>query len=381
MSTHPTSRPGSVYVLVIVAMAVVGAVVLSSLRIATGRQSDGGLVADSVQAGRYARSAIDIALDTINNDPTWRWTSGDGAWRSGVVTDRGTLGLSATGGDGAPLRADAWQPARLTGTGAVGEARSILEVQVGLQGSGVASTSETIFSNTALAVWPLEGDAAEATAERVRGNAATFVAGTDAVRPGAVPGLGTSTAPWFATGAHAKADASSDYDAIRTISLWFWADGVTTTQGLACRDAATVAAGSWALYLNSGILFARVESLLGSSLAGAGVTARAWHQVVLVLEDNRGVLYLDGVEAARTSTLLWGYWDARLNTEFICLGASHSSSLPGTSGVTSPFTGSICHVLLLGEPLSALEVSALYAGSPAPARYRVLADTWNRVTE
>ena len=380
MSTRPPTRRGSVYVLVIITMAGVGAVVLSSLRIARGRDDDGRLVTDSFQAAQYARSAIEAGLDTINSDPTWRWTNGDGVWRSGVATDRGTLSLSVTGGDGAALGPDAWQPAKLTATGRVDLSRSILEVQVGLQGQGVPDIGEVVFGNGGLAYWALEGDATEAAVERAQGNAATLVDDAQPFRAGAVPGLGAASAPWIAGGAYARIDLAAGYSGIRTISFWFWADGVTATQGLVNRDALGILGGSWSIFLQGGSLCGEVEALGGSATASTPVTPGAWHHAVLTLEDTRGVLYVDGLAVDSTASRGLNYWDASLNAQEIYVGGSHSALAIGSGGIDNPFTGSICHLSLMSQPLTASEVKRLHDGYPPPAGYRVLADTWNRAT-
>lgn len=380
MSTQPPTRRGSVYVLVIITMAVVGAVVLSSLRIARGRDADAGLVTDSLQANQYARSAIEAGLDTINSDPTWRWTNGDGAWRSGVATDRGTLDLSVTGGDGAALGLDAWQPAKLTGTGRVNLSRSILEVQVGLQGQGVPDIGEVVFGNGGLAYWAFEGDATEAVVERAQGNAAILKDDTEPFRAGAVPGLGASLAPWISGGAYALIDLAAGYSGIRSVSFWFWADGVTATQGLVNRDALGLLGGSWSIFLQGGSLYGEVEALLGSTTASTPVTPGEWHHVVLTFEDTRGVLYLDGMAVGNTASRSLNYWDASLNSQQINVGGSHSALAVGSGGIDNPFTGSICHLSLMSQPLTASEVKRLYDGYPSPAGYKVLADTWNRAT-
>lgn len=380
MTVHQPTRRGSVYVLVVITMAVVGAVVLSSLRIAHGRDADARLMTDSFQASQYARSAIEAGLDTINSDPTWRWTKGDGVWRSGVVTDRGTLGLAVTGGDSTPLGLDAWQPAKLTGTGRVNLSRSILEVQVGLQGQGVPEIGEVVFGNGGLAYWAFEGAASEAVIDRSQGNAANLVDDAEPFRAGAVPGLGAASAPWIAGGAHARIGLATGYASIRTISFWFWADGVTSTQGLVNRDGLGLLGGSWSIFLQGGSLYGEVEALLGAATASTPVTAGQWHHVVLTLEDSRGVLYLDGLSVGNTASRSLNYWDASLNSQIIYVGVAHGALALGALGGEDPFTGSICHLSLMSQPLTASEVKRLHDGYPLPAGYRVLADTWNRAT-
>ncbi len=381
MNRYPPSRHGSVYLLVVIAMAIAGAVVLSSLEIASGRNTEAALVTESTQARHYAHSAIEYGISVIADDPTWRWTRGDGVWESNVTTDRGTLDLLATGVGGNSLKKEAWKPVILTGIGRVNNSRSMMQVQVGLQGQGVPDIGEVVFSNTGLAIWPLEDKSGNEKDDQVQGNRARFNDGIEKFRPGAVPGLGAASAPWFAGGSHVLMDIAAGYESIRTVSFWVWANSTSESQGVINRDATGFSNGSWACFIGTGRVFGYVESNGGPAAVSAPISARQWHHVVLTLEDSRGVLYLNGVEVGRTPTRSLGYWDASLNTEIIYAGASHSSSLPGSTTVSYPFTGSICNIVLMGQPLTATEVKQLFDGYPAPARYKVLADTWNRASD
>ncbi len=381
MKTQLPSRRGSVYVLVIIAMAIAGAAVISSLEIANARNAEAAFVTESAQARHYAHSAIEHGFAVIAKDPTWRWSRGDGYWEQDVVTDRGTLDLSVTGINGNTLSQDAWDSATLRGIGRVNDSRSMIEVQIGIQGEGVPEVGEVIFSNTGLAIWPFEGDLSRVTTEQVQGNLAVITNGSSPFRTSAVPGLGASTAPWFSGGSYMTMGIGAGYESIRTISFWFWAESVEPNQGLVGRDALGVARGSWAFHINSGTLTAIVKTGSWYTDADVAVQPKRWNHVVLSLGDSAGVLYLNGVEAARTSSPSAGYWDASSNTEQIYVGISHSYSFPGSATVSRPFTGTICQVVLMGEPLDNDDVENLYNGYPAPAQYKILIDTWNRVSD
>lgn len=381
MKTQHPSRRGSVYVLVIIAMAIAGAAVISSLEIANARNSEAAFVTESAQARHYAHTAIEHGFAVIAKDPTWRWSRGDGYWEKDVVTDRGTLDLSVTGINGNALSQDAWDSATLTGVGRVNDSRSMIEVQIGIQGEGVPNVGEVVFSNTGLAIWPFEGDSSQVKAEQVQGNLAVITDGSSPFHTSAIPGLGASTAPWFSDSSYAKMGIGTGYESIRTISFWFWAESIESYQGLVVRDALSAAKGSWALHINSGMLTAMVKTGSWYVDVDVAVQAKRWYHVAFTLEDGAIVLYLNGVDSARQSLSTIGYWDASSNAENIYVGISHSFSFPGSATVSRPFTGSICQVVLMGEPLSAIEVQQLYDGYPAPAQYKVLIDTWNRVSD
>ncbi|VAX37726.1 hypothetical protein MNBD_PLANCTO03-1752 [hydrothermal vent metagenome] len=381
MIRPPSSRRGSVYVLVIISMAIAGAVVLSSLELSSGRNTEAALVTNSVQARHYAHSAIEHGFAILTSEPTWRWTRGDGGWGTDIATDRGTFDLRATGVGGDALSQDAWLPATLTGIGRVGRSRSMFAVQVGLQGEGVPDIGDVVFSNTGLAIWPFEGVSSAAKHEQVRGNLANIVDGSTPFRAGAVPGLGASTAPWFSDGSYATMALGAGYENIRTVSFWLWADNTTTAQGVLNRDALGFSKGSWACFLASDRLSVYVESAGGTSSMSVLITPRQWHHVVFTFEESEIVLYLDGVEVDNSPSPSLNFWNAAANIEDLYVGVSHSFSLPGSASVSFPFTGSICHVVLMGEPLDDDDVEDLYDGYPVPAEYKVLVDTWSRISD
>ena len=381
MTCPPSSRRGSVYLLVIISMAIAGAVVLTSLELSSGRNTEAALVTNSVQARHYAHSAIERGFAILTSEPTWRWTRGDGNWGTGITTDRGTFDLRVTGIDSDALSQDAWLPATLTGVGRVGQSRSMLAVQVGLQGEGVPDIGDIVFSNTGLAIWPFEGVSSAAKHEQVRGNLADIVDGSTPFRAGAVPGLGASTAPWFSDGSYARMALGVGYENIRTVSFWLWADNTTNPQGILDRDALGFSKGSWACFLASGQLSVYVESAGSTSSMSVSISPRQWHHVVFTFEESEVVLYLDGVEVDSSPSPSLNFWNAAANTENLHVGVSHSFSFPGSASVSFPFTGSICHVVLMGDPLDHGDVEDLYDAYPAPAEYRVLVDTWSRVSE
>ena len=73
---------------------------------------------------------------------------------------------------------------------------------------------------------------------------------------------------------------------------------------------------------------------------------------------------------------------------YTMLGARAASSAPANSDSGSAgsgalsgaasFEGAMCEFAIMGDALTGAEVLALYNSYPAPAEYKVLADSWDR---
>lgn len=373
----PGSRRGGVYVLVLVTVAVVATMMVASLDIVRARLAEGAILADSAQAWQYAESGIEAGIHIMQSDPAWRWTRGDGAWLSDEPYGNGFLTLEATGADGSTLAADAWQSVRLTAIARNGRARAIMSVDLGMQGGGFPGAGAVLAANSLLGYWPLADGASSWATDRIAGNNALNTGDSADFRPGAVPGLGAASAPWFSDDAELELDYTTRYNSVRSVSVWAFAEDVETERCIAVRDGSGYDAGSFYLSVRLGALYGGFESNSGMTISAAPITAGEWHHIVLVAEDWTVVLYIDGVEADRTPAPTTGYWSGTDSND-ILLGNVSSSAGSGTLSGASTFRGSIHEFAIMGEALTASEVLALYNSYPAPAEYKILADSWNR---
>jgi hypothetical protein len=374
-----TSRRGGVYVLVLVTVAVVAAMVAASLDVVRARFAEGSILADSAQAWAYAESALEAGIHTIESDPAWRWSEGDGAWIQDQPYADGVVTLEATGADAATLAADAWQPVRLTAIARSGRARAIMSVDLGMQGSGFPGAGSILYANNLLGYWPLADGGASYATDRVNANSAVNRSDDESLfKPGAIPGLGAAAAPWFSDGAELEIDHQSRYAAIRSISMWIRTDDVSTKQCVAVRDGSGYDAGSWYLAVGFGAVSGGFESDSGVAVSSAAMTGGEWRHIVLVAEDWRVMLYIDGVEADRTASATTNYWSGPSSAPDILLGNVSGSAGSGALSGASGFRGSICEFAVMADALTAAEVLALYSSYPAPAEYKILADSWNR---
>ncbi|WP_339272472.1 LamG-like jellyroll fold domain-containing protein [Paenibacillus sp. FSL W8-0426] len=94
------------------------------------------------------------------------------------------------------------------------------------------------------------------------------------------------------------------------------------------------------------------------SVAGSGLTSGQWHHAAVTLSRNTAVLYLDGVEQARTSEMNPGRIRSLLNGVNKYIGKS------GTDG--HYFAGSLDEIKLYSRALVGEEIAALAADKPSP---------------
>ncbi|CAH1191545.1 LamG-like jellyroll fold domain-containing protein [Paenibacillus sp. JJ-223] len=94
------------------------------------------------------------------------------------------------------------------------------------------------------------------------------------------------------------------------------------------------------------------------SVVGSGLTSGQWHHAAVTLSGNTAVLYLDGVEQARTSEVNPGRIRSLLNGVNKYIGKS------GTDG--HYFAGSLDEIKLYSRALVGEEIAALAADKPSP---------------
>jgi len=124
------SRRGSAYLLVLISTALVVAIGLSGLLATRVRARISQAQIDAAEARSLARSAIEIGLQRIRDDPNWRTTGGNGTWIDEVDFGRGTMSLEASDPDDGDVTSGEGDPVVLTGDAAVGQARQRVSVRL-----------------------------------------------------------------------------------------------------------------------------------------------------------------------------------------------------------------------------------------------------------
>ncbi len=141
MLTNDTIRAGdirqrgSVYVLVLGASILVAVIGVSALMAARVQHGAISRSADAAQTRLLARSAIDLGLCSIRQNPTWRTLFAAGTLPTGLELGSGTLTLTATDPVDGNLTNNNTDPVVLIGIGNVGQATYRLEVT--LNGDGM----------------------------------------------------------------------------------------------------------------------------------------------------------------------------------------------------------------------------------------------------
>lgn len=377
-------RRGGVYVLVLVVTALVTGMVMLGLRAAMAVNSQGVVVGDSIAARHRAASAVELGLDRVLNETDWRVSRASGAWIGDLDLGGGRVRLVVDALDGGSYSEDASEPVRLTGEGRVGGARSVVRARVGMAGLGTRDFIEALYDGRPLAYWPLHGVSGSGyEADEVRGNSLSASWSGDEIVPGAVPGLGLDTAPWF-SGAGSMVAASRDaYTRVRSVSVWFRAEDVTGLRGVVTRDASGRGdGGRWEIAVYNGELQSLFDTVSRTvTLSGGVVEAGRWHHALLTVDSGGARLYLDGVRVDQ-----WGsiFFSAELEacspSESIRVGVSRRTQSADGSG-TNHFRGSISHLALLERSRDDSQVRALFEAHPPPARYVVVTDSWERVVE
>lgn len=121
-------RRASIYVAVLGYAAIVTVIGLSALlAIRVQRRSAEG-ESDLAEARLYARSAIELGMWLVNNDPNWRSTQSIGAWATDEAIGTGTYSLEAADPNDSDLANSITDSLLLTSTGSSGVARHRTQV-------------------------------------------------------------------------------------------------------------------------------------------------------------------------------------------------------------------------------------------------------------
>ena len=116
-------RRASIYIAVLGYAALVTVIGLSALlTIRVQRRSAEG-ESDLVEARLHARSAIELGIWVVNNDPNWRTTQSIGAWATDEAIGTGTYSLEAADPNDSDLANSITDSLLLTSTGSSGVAR------------------------------------------------------------------------------------------------------------------------------------------------------------------------------------------------------------------------------------------------------------------
>ena len=135
MTTRATARArrpaprGSIYLLVLITVAAAVTMVLCGLALQRVWSRWTGLTADQAEARVLARSAIELGVEYVNSNASWRTAlASNGKWLKDSALGHGTMTLVAADPVDGNLANNADDALVLTGTGVVGQAQQMASV-------------------------------------------------------------------------------------------------------------------------------------------------------------------------------------------------------------------------------------------------------------
>ena len=124
------NRRGSVYILILSASMLVAIIGISALTAARIQHRAAAGTDDLAAARVYARSALEIAVHNISQDPNWRTTYGNTNWPKNQPIGNGVYTIEALDPEDGDITTGALDPVELTGVGTMGLATQKIRVRL-----------------------------------------------------------------------------------------------------------------------------------------------------------------------------------------------------------------------------------------------------------
>ena len=125
---YKLQRTGSIYITVLASSMIVMTLGLGSLLAVRVQRRSTQITCDYVEACNLSRSAIELGLFYVSNDPNWRYTWSNGVWISNQPLGRGSYSLEGIDPQDDDLANSKYNPLLLRGTGIRGTTRHKSEV-------------------------------------------------------------------------------------------------------------------------------------------------------------------------------------------------------------------------------------------------------------
>ena len=129
-TSQDTPRRGTIYVMVLFSSLIVASIGLASLQMVRLQSRTATSNVNFAEARAYARSAIDIAMLRIRNNPYWRTQWGNGNWVTNQAIGNGTFSIVASDPVDNDVTTGENHPVILTGIGFKGESRFKVSVRL-----------------------------------------------------------------------------------------------------------------------------------------------------------------------------------------------------------------------------------------------------------
>lgn len=373
-------RRGGIYLLVLVGSATVTSISLLGLTMASERRQAAERSVHAQAATQVAHGALELGIDMLARDPSWRWRSPQGWWFKVKEFDGSTMALAVTDRAGSDIADGPCRPVVLRGVGIQSTSRTMFEVELEPEYVWPDDGLEVAQALGANGYWRNKPDEAK-PADAIDVNKGEWRGDTDALT---YESVSCTTAHGFnGTDNYVEIPNKIWYENNNgTISLWYYQDADQTQAGLFSKDDATDGddGGTAISIVGSRIVFAMRRGNQVSQIIGGTSTQGQWHHVVATFGDNGMALYLDGVLQG-TDPAVRGW---KRNYAPIVLGASGQvAAMAGDTGgaIGSFLKGSAAHLSLFPRALSEGEVLTLMDAQRSPPRMRIVPGSWRRVTE
>lgn len=388
----PPHDRGTVYIVVLATMSIVLTLTLSGLINARTELAAAARTEEESTARAAARSALEIAIDTINADPTWRESVSGGVLISPTFLGDARFRVTVADPDDGDLLDDYRHPVVLTTEVQLGQSTQKYAMRLDWAEMPELDT-DLVLSMHPIAYWTFCKLAAmDALDERATEDAQYLGTGlpktnpTDPTGPYATPQLSTVERSRFVVDHNAAFE--TDYG---SVSFWIQPSSTYATSALTQVAFAKFvwnepnAAQPVVMCMNGGI-FLVVEIGGGVEFTKFGdITGDTWHHVAVTWGADGWTAYFDGAEGGTINKPmgLGRAWTSQANTSDIMFGAARDlyRRSGGGSGVDHHFNGKMCEAAFFAYELSLAQVKELAKATPTPRPLRMDHQSFQRVVD
>ena len=383
-------RRGTVYIIVLASMSIVMTISLSGLVTARTELAAASRTDEEASARSIARSALEIAVETINADPAWRESVSSDILVAKSSLGDGAFHVTAVDPDDGDLLDDYTDPVVLTAIAQRGQSTQKYSLRMEWA-TAHDMTTDLILSMHPLAYWPLHGLSAGVSADERAVSDAAFK-GTlayNANDPGGnydMPEMSTVNSSLYLA-AH---DPSFETD-FGTVAFWVNASSKYSSSALSQVMFSKFvwdepdAAQPVVMCLNGGIfLVIEINGAVDFAKFGS-ISGDTWHHVAITWGDAGWTAYFDGVASGSIAKPmgLGRAWTNQDNTSDIMFGAATDlyRRSGGGSGIDHHFNGKICEAAFFAYELSVAQIKELAKSTPTPLPMQMDHASFTRVVD
>jgi len=378
------SRRGSVYVVVLSVVALIVLLGLSAMIALRSQRRMNQAQQETVQARLAARSAVDLALETVASDPDWRSRLTGGKLFDGVTLGPGSISVSLTEKPYGAARTDADTLLTVIGHGEVGGAmqRAGGDFRFALPQDDPIRAA--VLARDPIAYWPLQETGGSFVADvvgRAHGKAYNDTAlGVEGIHDLRL------AADFQGTGQLIRMPHHTGLSPDRgSVVVWFRCPDTNDEQGILAKAVKDrLNGGHLSLWLNSRKINYQLQSVSSDfRIEAGGLQDGRWHHVVATFGSPGMRLYLDGTLVGSDSYAggLGASSGGTGNAEPLIIGLRADKTENPFTKIEKPLRGQVSDVAFFDFVLTSDDARSLYdAGSNRPSR-RLVPGTWRRVVE